>query len=141
MERLATATLVLFMSTPVWAQEAVIRAPATPPRYGSLLLKTALSVAIVCVLAFVALKYGLKRIVGVGGADDRVRVLARYPIEPRRTLLVVRVVGKTLLLSSSEAGVHLVHALEEEDALAFLDAPILDDQPDASFSLEAGDGD
>lgn len=138
MERWIVWATLLFASAPAWAQEAAVRAPATPPRYGSLLLRTALSVGIVCIIAFVALKYGLKRFVGNAGADDRVRVLARYPIEPRRTLLVVRVVGKTLLLSSSEAGVHLVHELGEQDALAFLDTPVLEDVA-PTFSLEEPD--
>ncbi len=93
---------------------------APPSGYGPLLLEMVLVLGGVCLLAWVSLRWGLKRFV----APDRhssgaMEVLARLPLEPRRSLLVVRVASRCLLLSSSENGVETVAELDSEDALAF----------------------
>jgi len=48
------------------------------------------------------------------------RLVARLGLEPRRTLCVVEVAGRVLLLSSSESGLALVMELERS-ALAALE--------------------
>jgi flagellar biogenesis protein FliO len=48
-------------------------------------------------------------------AGSAMRVIARLPVEPRRSLLVVELAGRTLVLASSEAGLSL---LTELDAVA-----------------------
>src|SRR5262249_123675 len=67
----------------------------------------------VCVGAFV-----LVRLVGRFLATGRVRgahlldVVARVPLEPRRSLYVVEVAGKTLLVGTSEMGLSVLSELE-----------------------------
>lgn len=84
--------------------------------YGSLLVRLALGVGVVCLIAWIALKYGLKRLLPdqVGGAG--MRVIARLPLEPRRSLLVAEVAGRYLVLAMSEAGCALVTELSEVEA-------------------------
>ncbi len=90
-----------------------------PGGYGEFLLTSMLVLVIVCVLAWVVLKFGLRRMfpgTRVGG-DGPIRVVARLPLEPRQTLYIVEVGGKTLLIGSGDRPVNLVTELDA-DAVA-----------------------
>ena len=89
--------------------------------YGGLLLQMIISLGIVCLLANLLLRYGLKRLLPDQSKQGQMEVLARLPLEPRRTLLVVKVGEKVLVLASSEAGVHPVSELTLEEASSFLE--------------------
>lgn len=91
-----------------------------PSGYGALLLQMLLSVAVVCALAILTLKYGLKRLLPKNPHSDKMAVLARMPLEPRRSLLVVRVGSKHLILASSEAGIQPVAELTPAQAADFV---------------------
>ena len=84
--------------------------------YGSLLLRLALGVGAVCLIAWVALKYGLKRLLPDASAHASMRVVARLPLEPRRSLLVAEIAGRHLVLAMSEAGCTLLTELSAEEA-------------------------
>jgi flagellar biosynthetic protein FliO len=59
-----------------------------------------------------------------GGASQRgLRVLARLPLEPRRSLLVVEIAGRTLLLASSESGISMLVELDAAAAASFATQP------------------
>lgn len=96
-------------------------APAQPTSmgYGALLAQLLISLGAVCLLAYLAIRFGLKRFVPDQSAHAHMAVVARLPLEPRRTLLVVRVGGKHLVLASSEAGVQPVAELSEDEAAVF----------------------
>lgn len=87
--------------------------------YGDLLITSIVVLAIVCVVAFVVVK-----VVGKFLATGRVRgahlldVLARVPLEPRRSLFVVEVAGKTLLLGTSEMGLSVLTELDAAEVRA-----------------------
>jgi flagellar biosynthetic protein FliO len=59
-----------------------------------------LSLGVVCLLAYVALRFLRRR--GVGRADGPIRIVARCPLEPRRSLYLVEVAGRRLLLGVGE---------------------------------------
>jgi flagellar biogenesis protein FliO len=81
--------------------------------YGDLLVMSLVVLGAVCVAAFV-----LVRLVGRFLATGRVRgahlldVVARVPLEPRRSLYVVEVAGKTLLVGTSEMGLSVLSELD-----------------------------
>jgi flagellar biogenesis protein FliO len=81
--------------------------------YGDLLVTSLVVLGAVCVAAFV-----LVRLVGRFLATGRVRgahlldVVARMPLEPRRSLYVVEVAGKTLLVGTSEMGLSVLSELD-----------------------------
>jgi flagellar biogenesis protein FliO len=81
--------------------------------YGDLLVTSLIVLGVVCVAAFV-----LVRLVGRVLATGRVRgahlldVVARVPLEPRRSLYVVEVAGKTLLVGTSEMGLSVLSELD-----------------------------
>lgn len=87
--------------------------------YGGMLAQMLVALAVVCALAFVTLKWGLKRLVSGGRPGARMEVLDRLPIEPRRSVVVVRVGARTLVLGSSEAGVELLTELHGAEAADF----------------------
>jgi flagellar biogenesis protein FliO len=81
--------------------------------YGDLLITSLVVLMAVCIGAFVVVK-----LVGRFLATGRVRgahlldVVARMPPEPRRSLYVVEVAGKTLLVGTSEMGLSVLSELD-----------------------------
>jgi flagellar biosynthetic protein FliO len=97
------------------AQE-VAAAEQVPGGYGEFLLTSLLVLVAVCVLAWVVLKFGLRRLypgAKTGGAGP-IKVVARLPLEPRQTLYIVEVGGKTMLLGSGDRPVSLLTELDAE---------------------------
>src|SRR5688500_7599061 len=96
-----------------------------------MLVGSLLVLGLVCLCAWVIVRLagrrwwpGLSGLTGgSGAARGLVRVVARQPLEPRRSLYVVAVAGKVLLLGSSEAGLTV---------LAELDPESVDDEPVAT---------
>src|SRR5690349_12188850 len=92
--------------------------------YGDLLVTSLVVLAVVCVAAFVVV-----RLVGRLMATGRPRgahlldVVARVPLEPRRSLYVVEVAGKTLLVGTSEMGLSVLSELDREQVRAQPAAP------------------
>ena len=116
----ATRFGVFVLCTCAWPALAFAQAhtPPAPPvtGYGTLLLKMILALGVVCLLAVLALKYGLKRFLPTAPVAQEMEIVARMPLEPRRALLVVRVGPKHLILASSEAGISAVGELSAEEA-------------------------
>lgn len=87
--------------------------------YGDLLVTSLVVLGAVCVAAFVVV-----RVVGRWVLTGRTRganlldVIARVPLEPRRSLYVVEVAGKTLLVGTSEMGLNLLAELDGAEVRA-----------------------
>nr|HEX4315435.1 flagellar biosynthetic protein FliO [Kofleriaceae bacterium] len=84
--------------------------------YGDLLVTSLVVLAAVCVAAFVVV-----RVAGRWLATGRARggaglmaVVARVPLEPRRSLYIVDVAGKALLVGTSEMGLTVLSELDRE---------------------------
>ena len=78
--------------------------------WGSLAMSFA-SLGVVCLLAYVALKWLAGR--GVGRAVGAVKVLARCPLEPRRSVYLIETAGRCFLVGVGEGPMSL---LAEVDA-------------------------
>jgi flagellar protein FliO/FliZ len=81
-----------------------------------MLLQTFLALGFVCGLAYVIFRWLLPRLHSVRPAGGMVRVVERAGLDARKSLYVVEVAGRWLLISSSEAGVQLVSELDAEKA-------------------------
>jgi flagellar biogenesis protein FliO len=87
--------------------------------YGDLLVTSLVVLVGVCIAAFVVV-----RLVGRWLATGRARgshlldVVARLPLEPRRSLYVVEVAGKTLLIGTSEMGLSVLSELDGDQVRA-----------------------
>lgn len=81
--------------------------------YGDLLVTSLLVLGAVCIAAFVAVRV-LGRLLATGRARGThlLDVVARVPLEPRRSLYVVEVAGKTLLVGTSEMGLSVLSELD-----------------------------
>ncbi|HKA89131.1 MAG TPA: flagellar biosynthetic protein FliO [Haliangiales bacterium] len=73
------------------------------PSYGTFLLQTLLVLAVVCAVAWLILRFGVRRLYS-GGGHGPLRVVARLPLEPRRTLYIVDAAGKIFFVGTSEGG-------------------------------------
>lgn len=75
-----------------------------------------IALVIVCAMAYVVLRLLLPRL--KFGAHTKnsniIRVVERVGVDQRRSLMVVEVAGKCLLVGSSENGVNLVSELDAE---------------------------
>jgi flagellar biosynthetic protein FliO len=86
---------------------------------GSLLwmfVQTILALGFVCLLAYVVLRVVLPRLNVSTAGKTMINVIDRAPLDQRRSLYVVKVTGRWLLISSSEGGVQLISELDAEKA-------------------------
>src|SRR5205085_3322504 len=87
--------------------------------YGDLLVTSLVVLVGVCIAAFIVV-----RVLGRFLATGRVRgahlldVVARVPLEPRRSLYVVEVANKTLLVGTSEMGLSVLSELDGAEVRA-----------------------
>ena len=81
-----------------------------------MLLETMLALGLVCGLAYLVFRFALPRLSTVRSGNSMVRVVDRVGLDPRKSLYVVEVAGRWLLIGASEAGVHIVSELDAETA-------------------------
>ena len=81
--------------------------------YGDLLVTALVVLGAVCIAAFVVVRV-VGRLLTTGRARGAhlLDVVARLPLEPRRSLYVVEVAGKTLLVGTSEMGLSVLTELD-----------------------------
>ena len=101
--------------------------PTTTPELPSLggsLAVSLLSLGLVCLLAWALLRWLSRR--GVGQGMGPIRVLARCPLEPRRSVYLIETAGRCFLVGSGEGGMSLLAEVERSslDLPARLAGPI-----------------
>lgn len=107
----------------------VLLAPASAPSapepvaYGGALLRMLAALVVVCVLAYVLLRYGLRRLVAPAGRSQHLRVLERCPLATGKALWIVAVGPRTFLVGSAEQGLSLLAELQEGDLPAIAPTP------------------
>jgi flagellar biogenesis protein FliO len=78
--------------------------------------KTLLVLAGICLLALFAVKILLPKLTGFAApASSHINVFAKYPLEPRKTLYLVRTGKAVVLLATSGEAVHFMTTLNSED--------------------------
>src|SRR6516225_11854691 len=78
--------------------------------------KTLLVLGAILILAFVVVRFWIPRLAGFRTlSSEHIEVLARYSLEPRKTLYVVRAGKAMILLASSEQAVQFMTALDPGD--------------------------
>jgi len=87
-----------------------------PTSLGLQLVQTLVTLSLVLGLVYLVLNVGLRKLMGgaaaAAPAGALVAVVARMPLEPRRTLYVLRAAGEYLLVASSESGVSFLSRLD-----------------------------
>jgi flagellar protein FliO/FliZ len=108
--------------------ETVQQAPVVQSDYGGMLLKMIISVGLVCLLAYAILKWGLGRLVGGQQVSGEMEILSRLGVGPNRSIMVVRVGPRFLVIGSTETGISLLSELSEEEARDFDVSQVTDKQ-------------
>jgi flagellar biosynthetic protein FliO len=85
-------------------------APAELPSLGGSIALSFLSLGVVCLLAYVALKWLSRR--GVGRSEGPLQVIARCPLEPRRSVYVVQAAGRCFLVGVGDGPMSLLAELD-----------------------------
>lgn len=102
--RLLSSTILASLSTMLpalaWAQSA----EQAEMGYGWLLFRMIVLLAIVCIFAYVVLRWGVRRFVAPDRQVGPMSVVARLPVEPRRSILLIKVGDRCMVVGSSEAG-------------------------------------
>ena len=96
---------------------------AAAASYGDLLITSLLVLGAVCIAAFIAVRvFGRLLSTGRSRGTHLMDVVARVPLEPRRSLYVVEVAGKTLLVGTSEMGLSVLSELDGSEVRARVEA-------------------
>lgn len=86
-------------------------------------IEVLIALGAVLLVAYVTLRVGLPRMAGMRtSAPGPIRVLTRYPLEPRKTLYLVKTGSQVVLIATSENRVEYLTALEPENAAQVLAA-------------------
>lgn len=84
--------------------------------FGWMFVRMLVVLAAVCGLAFVVLKWGLRRFVPLDSEQSgRLEVIERLAVGPKRSILVVRAGQDFLLVGSSESGFEMLGQLDDAD--------------------------
>jgi flagellar biosynthetic protein FliO len=97
--------------------------------WGSLAMSF-LSLGVVCVVAYLALRWLAGR--GVGRSMGVVRVLARCPLEPRRSVYLIETAGRCFLVGVGDGPMALLAEVDGAKVAHGADAP--SDSPTGKFS-------
>lgn len=81
----------------------------------SYLLSVFISLAVVLLLAWLALKFLAGRMGSLGFPGKNIRIIETMPLGYRRSLHIVEVGSKVLLIGSTEGGVTLLAGLDRDD--------------------------
>jgi len=79
-------------------------------------VQTVLALGFVCLLAYVVLRVVLPRLNVATSSRSMVRVVDRTALDQRRSLFVIEVTGRWLLIAASEGGVELISELDPDKA-------------------------
>jgi flagellar biogenesis protein FliO len=98
------------------------------------IVKTVIVLVGVLLLAIATIRYLLPRFAGFAGkSGGPIQLIARYPLEPRKSLYIVKTGSRFLVLGTADSSVHLITSLDPEDIEPFLTEPELP-APNKDFS-------
>jgi len=90
--------------------------PLQPLSFGWLFVKMILAMVVVLALAIWFMKYWLPRFYGVNqAAAGKIKVLFRFGLEPRKSLYVINLGKKNLLVGVTDHQLSTLAELSEED--------------------------
>ncbi len=82
-----------------------------------------LALAGVLILAYLTLRVGLPRMFGMRtSSSGPIQVVARYPLEPKKALYLVKAGSQVFLIGTAENQVEYLTAVSEENAVEILES-------------------
>lgn len=120
-------------------QQAVSVAPVWT-QYAGDLLRTAFALGFVCVLAWVCLRLLATRGFGKASGNKQLEVLERLPLDSQRSLLMVRVERRRLLIGvGTGAAPQLIAELDTDAPAAAASVAAVDSDPALGTGLQKSD--
>lgn len=95
-----------------------------PDSMAATMFRTLLVLGVVVGLIYLSLNFGLRKLMGIKGMPGRsglVQVVERVPLDPKRTLFVVKAGGEFLLLGGADQNLSLISKLDAAQVTALLD--------------------
>jgi flagellar biosynthetic protein FliO len=95
------------------------------PGLGGSLAVSLVSLGVVCLIAYVSLRFLSRRGVGVGGGargSGPIKILARYPLDPRRALYLVETAGRCFLVGVGDGPMTMLAELGTAEVAAAMPA-------------------
>lgn len=86
------------------------------PGLGGSLAVSLISLGIVCLIAYLSLRFLSRR--GVGRASGPIKVLARCPLEPRRSLYLIETAGRCFLVGVGDGPMTMLAEVGAADVAA-----------------------
>lgn len=87
------------------------------------LVRVLFILAAVVLLAYVAVRHWLPRVAGLRNLENGpIQILARTPLEPKKTLYLLKVGSEVLLVGTSENQLHFLKSLDPETARPLLES-------------------
>lgn len=96
--------------------EAAVARPELGADYGMMLIKMIIALGLVCLLAYAVLRWGVGRLAGGRAGGEHMQVLGRLALGPNRTIMVVQVGPRFLVLGNTETEISLLSELSAENA-------------------------
>lgn len=86
--------------------------------FGTLFLKMIIALIIVCLLAYIIMKWALPKAINIrGGHKGIIKIIDYFRLEPKKTLYIIEVKGKYLLLGVTDQYISplTIAQLDEEE--------------------------
>ena len=80
-----------------------------------MLAKFFFATLLIILLAWVFIKYLLPRFYGIRKLQSKFKILERFPLEPRKTLYLIQVGKKNIVLGTSDHAISKIDEIREED--------------------------
>ena len=108
-----SATMLTSLSSSV-ATAQPSAPPPSLPSFGPLLLQVSVSLLLVCALAYLLIRFGLTKLQSRRDPDAQMEIVERLSLDARRSIIMLRVREKLLVVGVSETGFSLLTELEPE---------------------------
>jgi flagellar protein FliO/FliZ len=84
-------------------------------------VKLLLVLAGILILVYLSIRFWIPKLTGLGGlSSGPIRVLARFPLEPRKGLYIIKAGKQHFLIGTSENGIHCLASLDPADVEPYL---------------------
>lgn len=100
-------------SSPLATRDAALRAPSAAGLFGRLALALGAVFGLMFAILWAAKKYLPKSTLALGGGS--IEIVATRPLGQRRSLMLVRTQGRTLLLGATPSAINLISELDETE--------------------------
>ena len=84
--------------------------------FGWMLLQTLVALLFICAVAWLLLRVMGRYTNGLGPSKSMIEIVERVAIDQRKSLYIMKVTGRWLLVGSSETGLQLLTELDPKDA-------------------------